>query len=79
MKKEDTIKHAREVLRIEAESILNLIDRLGVSFSDAVEMIFRSKGRVIVTGIGKSGLVGEKDRRHHMSEHGYPCPVPSPR
>lgn len=60
MKKEDTINHAREVLRIEAESILNLIERLGTSFSDAVEMIFKSKGRVIVTGIGKSGLVGKK-------------------
>ncbi len=60
MKKEDTINHAREVLRIEAESILNLIDRLGTSFSDAVEKIYKSKGRVIVTGIGKSGLVGKK-------------------
>lgn len=60
MKKEETINHAREVLRIEAESILNLIERLGKSFSDAVEMIFKSKGRVIVTGIGKSGLVGKK-------------------
>ncbi len=60
MKKEDTIDHARQVLRIEAESILNLIERLGKSFSDAVELIFKSKGRVIVTGIGKSGLVGKK-------------------
>lgn len=60
MKKEDTINHAQAVLRIEAESILNLIEKLGTSFSDAVEMIFKSKGRVIVTGIGKSGLVGKK-------------------
>lgn len=60
MKKEDTVNHAREVLRIEAESILNLIERLGASFSEAVELIFKSKGRVIVTGIGKSGLVGKK-------------------
>ncbi len=60
MKKEDTINHAREVLRIEAESILNLIERLGTSFSDAVEMIFKCKGRVIATGIGKSGLIGRK-------------------
>jgi len=60
LKKEDTINHAREVLRIEAESILNLIERLGTSFPDAVEMIYKSKGRVIVTGIGKSGLVGKK-------------------
>lgn len=60
MKKEESLNHAREVLRIEAESILNLIEKLGTSFSDAVDMIFRSKGRIIVTGIGKSGLVGKK-------------------
>jgi arabinose-5-phosphate isomerase len=60
LKKEDTINHAREVLRIEAESILNLVERLGTSFTGAVDMIFKSKGRVIVTGIGKSGLVGKK-------------------
>ena len=48
------------MLRIEAESILHLIDRVGESFSRAVELIYRSKGRVIVTGIGKSGLIGRK-------------------
>ena len=60
MKKEETISHARDVLRIEAESILSLIDRLGASFCEAVDLIYRSKGRVIVTAIGKSGLIGHK-------------------
>lgn len=60
MKKGQAIDHAREVLRIEAECILGLVERLGNSFSEAVEMIYRSKGRVIVTGIGKSGLIGHK-------------------
>lgn len=60
MKKEETISHARDVLRIEAESILSLIDRLGPSFCEAVDLIYRSKGRVIVTAIGKSGLIGHK-------------------
>ena len=56
----DSIQQAKEVLRIEAESITNLIDKVGPSFSLAVEIIYKTKGRVIVTGIGKSGLVGKK-------------------
>jgi len=55
-----TINQAKEVLNIEARSILDLIDKIGESFSDAVEMIYKSKGRVIVAGIGKSGLIGRK-------------------
>ena len=48
------------MLRIEAESISNLIGKIGPTFSQAVEIIHQAKGRVIVTGIGKSGLVGKK-------------------
>jgi arabinose-5-phosphate isomerase len=55
-----SIIQAKEVLRIEAESIFQLIDRVGESFSRAVDVIYRSKGRVIVAGIGKSGLIGRK-------------------
>jgi arabinose-5-phosphate isomerase len=54
------VKRAKEVLRIEAESISNLIDKVDHNFSKAIEIIYRSKGRVIVTGIGKSGLIGKK-------------------
>lgn len=60
MKKEETINHARDVLKLEAESILSLVDKLGASFCEAVDLIYRSKGRVIVTAIGKSGLIGHK-------------------
>lgn len=60
MGKDESIKQAREVLKIEAESILNLMDKVDGNFSEAVEIIYRSKGRVIVTGIGKSGLIGKK-------------------
>ena len=56
----DSIQQAKEVLRIEADSILQLIDRIGPDFSRAVELIHQDRGRVIVTGIGKSGLVGKK-------------------
>jgi len=55
-----SIKQGREVLRIEAESIFSLIGKVGESFSRAVELIYKSKGRVIVAGIGKSGLIGKK-------------------
>ncbi|MFO7986916.1 MAG: KpsF/GutQ family sugar-phosphate isomerase [Desulfatiglandaceae bacterium] len=54
------IKQAREVLRIEAEGILDLMERIGHEFEAAVNMIIKAKGRVIFTGMGKSGLVGRK-------------------
>lgn len=54
------IKQAREVLQIEAQGILDLVERIGLEFQQAVEMILQSKGRVILTGIGKSGLIGRK-------------------
>ncbi|MCD5397634.1 SIS domain-containing protein, partial [candidate division NPL-UPA2 bacterium] len=54
------IERAKEVLRIEAEAIGALIDRIGKSFSLAVEIILKSEGRVVVTGVGKSGHIGRK-------------------
>src|SRR5271166_2753802 len=51
---------AREVLRIEAEAIQRVRDRLGDSIARAAELIHRSTGSVIVTGMGKAGLVGQK-------------------
>ena len=54
------IKYAKEVLKIEADSISNLIERVGDKFEQAVQLILSSKGRVILTGIGKSGLVAKK-------------------
>ncbi|MDL1964738.1 MAG: KpsF/GutQ family sugar-phosphate isomerase, partial [Deltaproteobacteria bacterium] len=54
------IKEAIEVLKIEAEGILGLIDRIDDNFSKMVECIFNSGGRIIVSGIGKSGIVGRK-------------------
>jgi arabinose-5-phosphate isomerase len=56
----ETIKRAREVLKIEAQSILNLVEKIDINFSRAVDLICKSKGRVIITGIGKSGLIGRK-------------------
>ncbi len=54
------IKQAVEVLRTEAEGILKLADRIDSSFAEMTEAICNSTGRVIVGGIGKSGIVGRK-------------------
>lgn len=54
------LKLAREVFVIEAESITNLIEKLGKPFEEAIDMLYNCKGRVIVTGMGKSGLIGKK-------------------
>ncbi|PIY21807.1 MAG: KpsF/GutQ family sugar-phosphate isomerase, partial [Deltaproteobacteria bacterium CG_4_10_14_3_um_filter_60_8] len=54
------IDKAKAVLRIEAEGILALIDQVGQQFQKAVDLIMASHGRVIITGIGKSGLIGQK-------------------
>ena len=53
-------KQVKEVLKIEAQAILDLIERISPAFEAVVEMILNSKGRVILTGMGKSGLVGRK-------------------
>jgi len=53
-------KLALEVLDIEADSILKLKERLDKNFESAIETLYTCKGRVIVTGMGKSGHVGRK-------------------
>ena len=56
----EILRHGREVIRIEAEAVQGLLERLDENFVRAVEMILACPGRVVVTGIGKSGLVGRK-------------------
>ena len=51
---------ARRVLRIEAQAIQDVLARLDRSFERAVDVLFASKGRVVVSGMGKSGLIGRK-------------------
>ncbi|MDD5170373.1 MAG: KpsF/GutQ family sugar-phosphate isomerase [Syntrophales bacterium] len=55
-----SLARAKDVLKVEAESILKLVDKLDHNFTEAVDAIYRSKGRVIVTAIGKSGIIGKK-------------------
>ncbi len=51
---------ARKVLRIEAGAILGLVDRVDAAFTSAVDLLFECRGRVLLTGMGKSGLIGRK-------------------
>ncbi len=56
----DSIEKGRNVVLIEAEAIAALVSKIDKSFEKAVEMIYASKGKVIITGMGKSGLVARK-------------------
>ncbi len=56
----DYIKQAKEVIEIEADSVSALASRLDKNFIKAVETILKCTGRVIVAGMGKSGIVGQK-------------------
>jgi arabinose-5-phosphate isomerase len=54
------LETARKVLEIEARTLAELVGRLDQRFTQAVETLFACKGRVVVTGMGKSGLIGQK-------------------
>lgn len=58
--KKTSLERARIVLDIEAQAVLALRDRLNESFSKAVELLAECHGKVIVTGIGKSGQIARK-------------------
>jgi len=55
-----SLETARRVLKIEAQAIQDVLARLDASFEKAVEVLFGCKGRVVVSGMGKSGLIGRK-------------------
>ena len=54
------IDEAKRVLRVEAQAILELAERIDENFSRAVELLYQCKGKVILMGMGKSGLVARK-------------------
>ena len=56
----DIIKNGKEVIRIEAAAVADLQHSINQDFVNAVETIFASKGRVVLTGMGKSGLIARK-------------------
>jgi arabinose-5-phosphate isomerase len=54
------IAEARRVIQVEADALQAMAGRIDASFERAVELVLASKGRVVVSGMGKSGLVGQK-------------------
>jgi len=60
MSADEIIARGRRVLRIERDALAEAEQRLGASFATAVELIAKARGRVIVAGVGKSGLIGRK-------------------
>ncbi len=57
---QEMLEHAQEVLRMEAEAILELVPRIDANFAAAIEMIMQCPGRTVITGMGKSGIIGRK-------------------
>ena len=57
---QDPKSRARRVLEIEAQAIMDLLPKIGSEFTDACELCLQCRGRVIVTGMGKSGHIGSK-------------------
>jgi len=60
MNHDEIVERGRRVLRLEQQAIASIEARLGQSFARAVELVAASDGRVIVCGVGKSGLIGRK-------------------
>jgi arabinose-5-phosphate isomerase len=60
MERRELLALARRVLALEADAVRAVADRLDARFVDAVDVLYRCRGRVIVTGMGKSGHVGRK-------------------
>ena len=54
------VRSARRVLQTEANAILEMVDALPDDFADVVELILKTEGRVIISGVGKSGHIGRK-------------------
>ena len=58
--KNSIIKIAKETIEMESKAILNLSSLITDDFADATQLIYKSKGRVIITGIGKSAIIANK-------------------
>ncbi|MGB4520553.1 MAG: SIS domain-containing protein, partial [Candidatus Omnitrophota bacterium] len=56
----DVLKRAKEVLRIEASAVGALKSRIGKSFLKAIGLLLKTKGRLVVSGMGKTGIIAQK-------------------
>lgn len=60
MKADRTLSNAKKVIQTERKALAKLEKQINSGFKDAVELIYKCKGRVVVTGIGKSGIIAQK-------------------
>ena len=60
MDTKDIIGFGKEVIKLQSDSIKNLVDLIDENFENAIKLILDSKGRVVVTGIGKSAIIANK-------------------
>ncbi|MCH2445863.1 MAG: hypothetical protein MK230_00685, partial [Candidatus Marinimicrobia bacterium] len=60
IKSSQNVKIGQDVIKIESEALSSLAEKIGEDFHKAVELIFDRSGRVVVTGMGKSGLISQK-------------------
>src|SRR4051812_22442548 len=56
----ELVERGREVIEIEMAALGRLRERLDASFARAVDLLYRSRGKVILTGVGKSGIIAQK-------------------
>ena len=56
----EQLRYAQEIIQIESHALANLAKRLDADFCHAVDLLFRCNGSVIVTGMGKAGLIAQK-------------------
>src|SRR5688572_8407357 len=57
---EEQLRYARDVVRLEGQALLELASRLDERFPRAAQQVFACRGSVIVCGMGKAGLIGQK-------------------
>src|SRR4030066_1774555 len=57
---DNIIQEAKNILKIESDAVSSLIDRIDESFIQAIEIMHSCHGKVVVTGMGKSGIIGKK-------------------
>jgi len=60
MDKEKILQHAKKVIEIETKNLTKIKSTLGDDFIKAIEMLLNCKGKVVITGMGKSGIIGKK-------------------
>ena len=56
----DQLRHGREIIQHEGQALLGLAERIGTHFSQAIELLFHCRGSVMLTGMGKAGLIAQK-------------------